>query len=141
MKKLKSMDMKYHWLRCRISQQQFRHYWAAGKTNLADYFTEHHPPIHHQTTRGTFFTDISQLSELRKQHTSYAVTSTPCSKGVLDRLGRTKSVEYYEKTLTGKKPLNAKQSYCARRQYVSTNNMLARLNEIQRRNIVCALSA
>ncbi len=36
MKKLKSMDMKYHWLRCRISQDQFCHYWKAGKTNLAD---------------------------------------------------------------------------------------------------------
>ena len=27
-KKIKSMDMKYHWLRCRISQNQFRHYRA-----------------------------------------------------------------------------------------------------------------
>jgi hypothetical protein len=53
MKKLKSMDMKYHWLRCRISQMQFKHYWAAGSTNLGDYFTKHHPTIHHQTTRGT----------------------------------------------------------------------------------------
>jgi hypothetical protein len=26
MKKLKLMDMKYHWLRCRISQKQCRHY-------------------------------------------------------------------------------------------------------------------
>ena len=25
MKKLKLMDMKYHWLRCRINQRQFRH--------------------------------------------------------------------------------------------------------------------
>jgi hypothetical protein len=39
MKKLKSMDMKYHWLWCRISQMQFKHYWAAGSTNLGDYFT------------------------------------------------------------------------------------------------------
>ena len=28
MKKLKSMDMKYHCLRCQISQEQFRQYWA-----------------------------------------------------------------------------------------------------------------
>ena len=58
MKKLKAMDMKYHWLRCRISQNQFRHYWKAGKTNLADYVTKHHPALHHQTTRSTFLTDI-----------------------------------------------------------------------------------
>jgi hypothetical protein len=25
------MDMKYHWLQCRINQKQFRHHWAAGK--------------------------------------------------------------------------------------------------------------
>ena len=30
MKKMKSMGMKYHWLQCRISQVQFRHYWASG---------------------------------------------------------------------------------------------------------------
>jgi hypothetical protein len=66
MKKLKSMDMKYHWLGCRISQMQFRHYWAAGKLNLGDYFTKHHPAIqiHHQTTRGTFLIDNSRLIEL-----------------------------------------------------------------------------
>ncbi len=50
MKKLKLMDMKYHWLRCRINQHQFRHYWAAGKSNNADYVTKHHAPIHHQAT-------------------------------------------------------------------------------------------
>ncbi len=36
MKKSKSMDMKYHWLRCCISQMQFKHYWAAGSKNLGD---------------------------------------------------------------------------------------------------------
>ncbi len=35
MKKLKS-NMKYHCLWCRISQMQFKHYWAAGSTNLGD---------------------------------------------------------------------------------------------------------
>ena len=32
-KRLKSMDMKLHWLRCRAAQRQFRHYWRAGSTN------------------------------------------------------------------------------------------------------------
>jgi hypothetical protein len=64
MKKLKLMDMKYHWLRCRISQMQFKHYWAARSTNLGDYFTKHHPTIHHQTTRGKYLTDITTLMEL-----------------------------------------------------------------------------
>jgi hypothetical protein len=65
-RKLKLMDMKYYWLQCRISQKQFRHYWAAGKSNLGDYFTKHHPAIHHQqATRGTFLTDILRLIELQ----------------------------------------------------------------------------
>ena len=90
MKKLKLMDMKYHWHRCRISQEQFRHYWKAGKTNSADYVTKHHPTIHHQTTRGTFFTDISKLVELRSRQKSYAMTTLskpPRNKGVLNASG------------------------------------------------------
>ena len=102
MKKLKSMDMKYHWLRCRISQEQFRHYWKAGRTNLADYVTKHHPTIHHQATRGTFFTDISKLVELRSRQKSYALTTLtkpPRSKGVLDALGLTLTRRDYGKAL------------------------------------------
>jgi hypothetical protein len=90
MKKLKSMDMKYHWLRCRISQEQFRHYWKDGKSNNADYVTKHHPGIHHQATRPTFFTDISKLVELRRKQKSYAMTTLTKptrSKGVLDVSG------------------------------------------------------
>jgi hypothetical protein len=83
MKKLKSMDMKYHWLRNRISQKQFQHYWAAEKSNLGDYFTKHHPAIHHQATRGTFLTDILRLIELQNRHNGYAVMTTSHSKCVL----------------------------------------------------------
>ena len=61
MKKMKSMDMKYHWLQCRICQIQFRHYWASGKTNLADYVTKHHPGIHHQATINAYLTDVTKL--------------------------------------------------------------------------------
>jgi hypothetical protein len=65
MKKLKSVDMKYHWHRCRINQHQFCHYWAAGKSNNRDYVTKHHASIHHQTTRPIFLTPITTLQKLR----------------------------------------------------------------------------
>ena len=65
MKKIKSMDMKYHWLQCRINQRQFRHYWAAGKSNNGNYVTKHHASIHHQTTRPIFLTPITTLQKLR----------------------------------------------------------------------------
>ena len=114
MKKLKAMDMKYHWLRCRISQEQFRHYWKSGRTNIADYPTKHHPSIHHQATRGTYFTDISKLIELRNRlrnrQKSYAMTTLtkpPRSKGVLDILGRPNTRDY-EKALGSLKLLTEK---------------------------------
>jgi hypothetical protein len=42
------MDMRFYWLRDRVSQQQFRVCWKKGALILADYFTKHHPASHHQ---------------------------------------------------------------------------------------------
>lgn len=53
-RKLKSMDLRYHWLRSREAQQQFRYYWAPGQDNWADYSTKHHPPIYHESKRPRF---------------------------------------------------------------------------------------
>jgi hypothetical protein len=78
MKKLKSMDMKYHWLRCRILQRQFRHYWAAGKSNNGDYVTKHHASIHHQTTRPIFLTPITTLQKLRDRIQSQLPVARVC---------------------------------------------------------------
>lgn len=47
----KAIDMRFYWVRDRIAQNQFHVYWAPGKTNLADYFTKHHPAKHHQAVR------------------------------------------------------------------------------------------
>ncbi len=64
MKKLKAMDLKYHWLWDRISQKQFRHYWAPGSKNKCDYVTKHHTPIHREAMRSTFLTSIATLQAL-----------------------------------------------------------------------------
>ena len=53
-KRSKSWDMKYNWLRDRVAQDQFTIKWDKGVNNLADYFTKHHPPNHHQTIRSTY---------------------------------------------------------------------------------------
>ena len=50
-KKLRSMDLRFHWLRCREAQGQFRFYWAPGADNWGDYYTKHHPPVHHLSQR------------------------------------------------------------------------------------------
>jgi hypothetical protein len=58
-KALKAMDMRFHWLRCREAQGQFRYYWRPSTQNLADYFTKHHPASHHKASKPTYLTSSS----------------------------------------------------------------------------------
>ena len=55
-KRMKAMDMRFHWLRDRGNRDQFEIYWRPGKTNLADYWTKHHPTKHHLGIRKQFLT-------------------------------------------------------------------------------------
>ena len=63
-KRLKSMDMKLHWLCFRIAQKQFRHYWQPGPNILGDYVTKHHTAIHHRAVRGIYLTPKYKLDLL-----------------------------------------------------------------------------
>jgi len=71
-KRTKAMDMRFHWLRDREAQGQFRIHWRRGKTNLADYFTKHHPPAHHVNVRADFLTKVKDLAEARRQRQTEA---------------------------------------------------------------------
>ena len=53
-KRSKSWDMRLYWLRDRIAQQQFNHYWQPGVKNDADYFMKHQAPKHHLEQRKKF---------------------------------------------------------------------------------------
>ena len=66
-KRTKAMDMRFHWLRCRENQKQFRTYWREGPTNNGDYVTKHHPPIHHQAVRPIFLTSREKLQEIKSR--------------------------------------------------------------------------
>ena len=50
-KRSKSWDMRYNWLRDCSAQQQFKIRWDKGIYNLADYFTKHHLLNHHRIKR------------------------------------------------------------------------------------------
>ena len=50
-KRSKAIDMRFYWVRDRVSQNQFQIYWQKGKLNRADYFTKHHPASHHKEIR------------------------------------------------------------------------------------------
>ena len=51
LKKSKAFDMRWHWLQDPVLQKQFNVYWVPGRDNSADYFSKHHPPIHHKLVR------------------------------------------------------------------------------------------
>jgi len=70
-KRTKSMDMRFEWLMDRERQGQFHFYWKPGKTNLADYFTKHHPPTHHRNVRGDFLTRVAELQRLRQEKSNH----------------------------------------------------------------------
>eukprot|EP00804_Cyclotella_cryptica_P025587 CCRYP_002823-RE/>CCRYP_002823-RE protein AED:0.29 eAED:0.29 QI:0/0/0/1/0/0/2/0/609 len=68
-KRTKAMDMRFHWLRDRECQAQFKFYWRPGKTNYADYWTKHHSATHHVNIRKEFLTPYIALEMLQqRQH-------------------------------------------------------------------------
>lgn len=60
--KSKAIDMRYHWIRDRIAQGQFKTKWDKGCNNLADYFTKAHPASHHKDLRHVYISYIANES-------------------------------------------------------------------------------
>jgi hypothetical protein len=71
-KQTKAMDMRFHWLRNRECQKQFRIYWRPGRLNYANYWTKHHPETHHCNMQKEFLTPHIILKMLRMEQQSYA---------------------------------------------------------------------
>ena len=98
-KRTKSMDMRFEWLLDREQQGQFKIYWRPGKTNLADYFTKHHPPTHHRNVRGDFLTRIAELQRLQKeQHIASVVVVEATSESQQHRALSRKHTVVYRRT-------------------------------------------
>ena len=68
-KRTKAMDMRFHWLRDRECQEQFRFYWRPGKQNYADYWTKHHSAKHHRNVRREFLTPhvVLEMLQIEKE--------------------------------------------------------------------------
>jgi hypothetical protein len=58
--KSRAVDMRLHWVRDRVEQKQFDVQWQRAQHNLADYFTKHHAPKHHQTMRPFYLVNSAQ---------------------------------------------------------------------------------
>ena len=65
-KRTKAMDMRFHWLRDRECQKQFRFYWRPGTVNIADYWTKHHPGSHHKNMRPVLLTSLKDFKWIKK---------------------------------------------------------------------------
>ena len=65
-KRTKPMDMRFHWLRCRMAQKQFRFHWRPSTSNLADYCTKHHSGVHHKKIRREILTPVHTVINLFK---------------------------------------------------------------------------
>ena len=47
LKRTKTIDMRYHWIRDQVKLGIFKVTWKEVKQNLADFFTKTHPVKHH----------------------------------------------------------------------------------------------
>jgi hypothetical protein len=61
----KAMDMRFHWLCCCKSQNQFKYYWRPRTNNWANYYTKHHCAVHYIEKRKEILTPNFLLDALR----------------------------------------------------------------------------
>ena len=47
-RKIKSMDLRFHWIRCQKDQGQFCYYWAPVLLNWCDYITKNYSLDYHE---------------------------------------------------------------------------------------------
>jgi len=73
LKRTKTIDMRYHWIRDQVKNHTFKVTWKAGKLNLADFFTKAHPVHHHLAIRRKYVVAESTSSS----------ALIPSSEGVL----------------------------------------------------------
>jgi hypothetical protein len=52
-RRAKLIDMRFWWLHCRASQDQFCYYWDAGSKKWADNYTKYHPDTYHEAHQST----------------------------------------------------------------------------------------
>jgi hypothetical protein len=77
--------MRFYWIRDRVAQGQFNIYWRKGSKNLADNFTKHHPPAHHQRMRLRY---LQQTDHGQKKKDTVTTGKEKCvhSEGVLNNI-------------------------------------------------------
>ena len=74
---LKDMDMRFWWLHDREIQEQFLFFSRPCSFNLGDYFTKHHPGVHHTNIRKDLVTPQCHPSSASLRHHPPQATTPP----------------------------------------------------------------
>ena len=61
----RAIDMRFYWVFDGVHEGQFNIYWGPAGTNLADYYTKHHPARHHVDVRSHYLFMGKALTVLR----------------------------------------------------------------------------
>ena len=67
-KRIKAMDMRFHWIKDRVNQKEFLVYWRPGLTNLGDYFTKHFSPLYHVIMQTKYLHQTNLLNQVFHIH-------------------------------------------------------------------------
>ena len=86
-RRLKAMDMRFYWVKFRITQGQFKLLWQSGQENLADYFTKIHDKVHHKITRPFYV--INSLASRGCNKVVFIDTNIPYVPFILTTSNRT----------------------------------------------------
>ena len=78
----KAIDMRFYWLHDGIAQGQFSIHWKSGATNLANDFTKHHAPAHHQLVRPIYLHESSHCLHHPNESHGAPTTYTLYGEGV-----------------------------------------------------------
>ena len=96
----KAIDMRFYWLRDRVQQGQFKIYWAPGEENWGDYYTKHHPPIHHIKIRPCILNEPNSPNDMQGcvDILKARLTRNPARKSIINHTTKT------ERTVTVIRP-------------------------------------
>ena len=61
MKRSKSWDMNFYWLRDKKALKEFNIIWEKRSAHDVDYFTKHHATVHHRAVRPQYIRDCINI--------------------------------------------------------------------------------
>ena len=118
-KKSKSWDMRYYWLRDAELLKELVVIWARGTANKADYFTKHFPPSYHVRMRPTLFLNWCQQFFAR---TSQVLKPRTCRAPTFSKISPTFTSYGRKSLMHSRTPVNTRAIFSKRRVHLPLVN-------------------